>query len=101
MNTVTNARPRTWSPRRVSDAVHAVGLSYAAIARNLGCSRPFVSQVGTGRVRSWRVANAIGAAIGRNPWEIWPRLYAPPTVAVAPTEAPSPEPTPEPIRTAC
>jgi lambda repressor-like predicted transcriptional regulator len=76
-------------------------MTHQGLGRDLGCSRSNVSQVVGGLTKSWRVANAICAAIGRNPWEIWPRLYAPPTVAVAPTEAPSPEPTPEPIRTAC
>ena len=96
MCNVTNARPRTWHPRRVSDAVHAAGLSYAAIARQLGCSRPFVSQVAWGRERNQRIADAIAAAIGRKPWEIWPRLYAVPT-----TPTPGPEAIREPIPHAC
>ena len=94
MSTVTNPRPRTWTPRRVSDAVHAAGLTYTDLARKLGCSRPFVSLVASGKNQSWRVASAIAEAIGRKPWEIWPRLYAAPTgePTTAPTAAPEPIP---------
>jgi lambda repressor-like predicted transcriptional regulator len=100
MTTVTNARPRTWTARRVSDAVHAAGLTYTDLARQLGCSRPFVSLVASGKNQSWRVASAIAEAIGRKPWEIWPRLYAAPE---SPSEEPMTAPTtaPEPIPHAC
>ena len=95
MTTVTNARPRTWNPRRVSDAVHAAGLSYAALARQLGCSRPFVSRVASGQDKSFRVASALAAVFGRQPHEVWPRLYAAP-----PSGEPTTEPTAAPGPTA-
>ena len=90
MCNVTNRRPRTWNPRRVSDAVHNAGFTYIGVARTLGCSRPFVSQVASGKVRSWRVGSYLAGLIGRHPSELWPRLYAAPA---PPSGAPTTEAT--------
>ena len=83
-------RYRTWPARKITAAMHAAGLTHEALAERLGCSRSNVSQVVGGLTKSWRVAYAIGDAIGRRPWELWPRLYAAPTgePTTAPTAAP-------------
>ncbi len=80
-------RYRTWPARKITAAMHAAGLTHEALAAELGCSRSNVSQVVGGLTKSWRVAYAIGDAIGRRPWEIWPRIYAEPTTAAPTTES--------------
>lgn len=96
MRSVTQ-RNRTWPARKITAAMHAAGVTHEVMASRLGCSRSNVSQVVGGLTKSWRVASAIAAAIGRQPWEIWPRLYAPPSEA--PTTAPMVAP--DAIATAC
>ncbi len=86
-------RHRTWPARKISAAMRAVGLTHEALAAELGCSRSNVSQVVGGLTKSWRVAYAIAEAIGRKPWEIWPRIYAKPE---PPSVAPTTESTVEP-----
>ena len=89
---IVTQRHRTWPARKISAALQAAGLTHEALAGELGCSRSNVSQVVGGLTKSWRVAYAIGDAIGRRPWEIWPRIYAEPAAATPPSEAPTPEP---------
>ena len=96
MNPITESRrPRNWTRRRINAALKAAGSCQRDIVADSGRSQPMVSEVVAGRRKSWPVAEAIGARIGRRPWEIWPRIYAaPPTVA--PTTAPTAEPEPIP-----
>jgi len=80
-------RPRNWTRQRINRELKIAGLKQADLMRQLGKSRALVSEVVSGKQKSLAVATAIAAALGRLPYEIWPRLYAPPT------EAPTTEPT--------
>jgi lambda repressor-like predicted transcriptional regulator len=90
-------RTRNWTRRRINEELKARGIKQADLVRQTGRSKAMVSEVVAGLRKSRPVAVVIAGVLGLHPHEIWPRLYAPTTVAVAPTEEPTPEPTPEPI----
>ena len=94
MNPITESRkPRNMTRRSINAALKAHGCRQRDIVEETGRSQPMVSEVVAGRRKSWPIAWAVAGRIGRMPWEIWPRLYAPP-VEAAPSEAPTPEPIP-------
>lgn len=80
-------RQRNWTPQRITEEMHKAGITHVSLAQQLGKGRSTVSEVVGGRMKNRAVAAAVAEAIGRKPWELWPRLYA------APTEAPTTEPT--------
>lgn len=89
MKPVTQRRRRTWPARKITAALHAVGVTHEDVAREQDCSRSNVSQVVGGLTKSWRIASAIGVLIGRAPHEIWPRIYAAPATSM---DGPTTEP---------
>lgn len=92
METITESRrPRNWTRRKINAGLKAVGRCQNDIVKATGRSQPMVSEVVAGRRKSQPIADAIAAELGRTPWEIWPRLYAPPA-AGSPNEAPMTEP---------
>lgn len=90
-------RPRNWTRRRINAELKARGLRQSDLVRQTGKSQPMVSEVVAGRRKSQPIADALAAALGMHPYDIWPRLYAPPT------EEPTTGPTgsPDAIATAC
>lgn len=68
------------SPREIKAAMVLAGVSLTRIARELGVSKGFVSQVVSGHRRTLRVQKAISASIGRFVEEVFP----PETVSVRP-----------------
>jgi lambda repressor-like predicted transcriptional regulator len=95
MEPVRKPRLRNWKPQRITLAMHQMGVTHESLAQQLVRSRSIVSLVVGGRSKSAYVAGAVAEVIGRKPWEIWPRIYAPPAEG-SPSEAPMTEPTPEP-----
>lgn len=94
MNTITGSRrPRNWTRKRINAELRARGLRQSDLVRRTGKSQPMVSEVVAGRRKSQPIADAIAAALGRQPHEIWPRLYAAPAAPTEPIEAPRTEPT--------
>lgn len=90
-------KPRNWTRRRINAELRALGLRQAQLIPQTGRSQAMVSLVVSGKMKSLPVAAVIAAALGRQPHEIWPRLYAPPA---PPSGAPTTEPTAEPGPTA-
>ena len=94
MNPITESRkPRNWTRRRINAELKARGLRQSDLVRRTGKSQPMVSEVVAGRRKSQPIADAIAAALDRQPWEIWPRLYAAPAAPATPTGEPTTEPT--------
>lgn len=91
MEPVRKPRLRNWKPQRITQAMHRAGVTHESLALQIGRSRSIVSVVVGGRSKSAAVAAAVAEVIGRKPWEIWPRLYAPPAGG-SPSEAPTTEP---------
>ncbi|MBT9554641.1 MAG: helix-turn-helix domain-containing protein [Myxococcales bacterium] len=60
------------SPREIKAAMVLAGVSLTRIARELGVSKGFVSQVVSGHRRTLRVQKAISASIGRFVEEVFP-----------------------------
>ena len=98
MNPITESRrPRNWTRRRINAELKARGLRQADLVQRTGKSQPMVSEVVAGRRKSQPIAAAIAAALGLQPHEIWPRLYAAPATPTGePTTAPMAATTPEP-----
>lgn len=96
-------RPRNWTRKRFNRELKVFNTSQAQQVRITGYSQSLVSMVISAKATSLPCATALAAAVGRKPWEIWPRLYAPPaggSPSEAPTTEPTPETTPEPGPTA-
>jgi len=79
-------RPRNWTRRKINAELKARGKRQADLVRQTGKSQPMVSEVVAGRRKSQPIAEAVAAALGLHPHDIWPRLYAPPS-GVPTTEA--------------
>ena len=88
--------PRNWSRQQFNRELKRAGTSQADQVRRTGFSQSLVSMVISGKATSLPCATALAAAVGRKPWEIWPRRYVAPAM---PTDAPTTAPTaaPEPI----
>jgi lambda repressor-like predicted transcriptional regulator len=102
MQPITESKkPRNWTRRKINAELKAVGLRQSDLVRRTGKSQPMVSEVVAGRRKSQPIAVEIAAALGLQPHEIWPRLYAPPSAEpmTEPTAAPDQGLTP--IATAC
>ena len=100
MNPITESRkPRNMTRRSINAALKAHGIRQRDIVEETGRSQPMVSEVIAARRKSWPIAWAVAGRIGRKPWEIWPRIYAPPAGG-SPSEAPTTEPTSAPVPTA-
>lgn len=94
MEPITESRRlRNWPRRKINAELKARRKCQADVVRLTGKSQPMVSEVVAGRRKSLPIASAIAEILGRQPYEIWPRLYAAPAPAAAPTEAPTTEPT--------
>lgn len=63
-------------PADIKAAIEKAGSSLIEIATGLGVSGMAVSHVVHGRATSRRVAEAIGAKIGKQPDAIWPGRYS-------------------------
>lgn len=86
--------PRNWSRKRFNRELKRFGTSQADQVRLTGFSQSLVSMVISCTATSLPVATALAAAVGRKPWEIWPRTYKCPGVAPAmSTDAPTTEST--------
>ena len=88
-------RKRNWTRRRVMREMSKRGVSPRDIETATGRSRSTVSEVLGGKKKSTAVAEAIAGALGMQPSDIWPRIYAAPAstsgqvanpVAAAPAE---------------
>lgn len=80
MQPITESKkPRNWTRKRINAELKARGKRQSDLVRSTGKSQPMVSEVVAGRRKSAPIAEAIAAALGRHPHEIWPRLYAPPS----------------------
>lgn len=66
----------------------ARGLSPKDIETATGRSRSTVSEVLGGRKKSTAVAGVIAEALGMQPWDIWPRIYAAPDSTIGQTANP-------------
>lgn len=87
--------PRNWSRKRFNRELKRFNTSQADQVRRLRYSQSLISMVISCKATSLPCATDLAAVIGRKPWEIWPRLYAPPAEGT-PSGAPTTEPTPEP-----
>lgn len=78
---------RNWTRKRINAELKAQGTSQAEIVAATGRSKAMVCEVVAGRRKSQPIADAIAAALGCQPWEIWPRLYAAPAPAMSTDDA--------------
>ena len=88
---------RNWTRKRINCELKARETSQAQISERVGRSKAMVCEVVAGRRKSQPIADAIAAALGLQPHEIWPRLYAAPAT---PTGEPTTESTVSPAPTA-
>lgn len=95
-----STKPRNWTRAKIKRELKRVGLSQAKLVPLTGRAQATVSDVMGGKWKSLPVATVIAQALGREPHEIWPHVYAAP--AAPPSEAPTTAPTEVPgIATAC
>ena len=73
--THTTIKPSGMTPKEITDALAAVDLNQAAIARDLKVTGTAVSLVVRGISASQRIADAIGEAIKKDKKQIWPQHY--------------------------
>ena len=71
-----NANRRAMPPRKVLKALRARFGTLEAFALHIDKNRSFVSEVLNGHEVSAPIARLIADVVGREPHEIWPRLYA-------------------------
>ena len=99
METINRLKGRNWTLKKVNAELRARGLRQADLVRQLGKAQGLISGVAAGKVKSLPVATVVAAVLGKQPHEIWPRLYAPPSGE--PSSEPTAEPDPAPIAKAC
>lgn len=86
--------PRNWSRKRFNRELKRFRTSQADQVRKTGFSQSLVSMVISSQATSLPCATALAAAVGRTPWEIWPRIYrCPETAPATSTDAATTEPT--------
>jgi lambda repressor-like predicted transcriptional regulator len=88
------AKPRNWTRKRINADLKARGTCQADLVRASGKSPAMVCEVVAGKRKSLPIATVIAAALGRQTWEIWPRLYVAPAMSTdVPTTAAMAAPT--------
>lgn len=68
-------KPSGWTVKEITDALDAVGLNQAAIARELKVTPTAVSLAVQGKSCSSRIYKAIAEAIKEDVKRIWPQFY--------------------------
>lgn len=86
MEPIGRSKPRNWTRAKVNRELKRLGLRQAKLVPLTGRAQSVVSDVIAGKLKSLPVATVVAAALGRKPWEIWPRVYAAPEPS-APPEA--------------
>ena len=72
-------KPRNWTRAKINHELKKVELSQAKLVPLTGRAQSVMSDVVRGKCKSLPVATVVAHALGREPHEIWPRLYAPPS----------------------
>lgn len=89
-----SSKPRNWTRKRINRELEARGLRQADMVRRSGKAQSVISEVVGGKMKSLPVAAVVAEALGLQPHDIWPRLYAAPASEPATsTDAPMTEPT--------
>lgn len=99
MEPITRSRkPRNWTRKRINRELEVRGLRQADLVRRIGKSQSLVSEVVSGQLKSLPVASVVAEALGLQPHDIWPRIYAAPAPEPATsTDAPMTEPNLAPV----
>lgn len=93
-----SSKPRNWTRKRINRELDARGLKQADMVRRSGKAQSVISEVVGGKMKSLPVAAVVAEALGLQPHDIWPRLYAAPVSEPATsTDAPKTEPNLAPV----
>ncbi len=68
-------------PEIIKAELRIYGASQSSIAREMKVSHVSVLRVIDGMSRSARIERRIAELLGRQPWQLWPQWYAPPTAS--------------------